>query len=175
MKVVKGANIVIKSYENASLGHLFDIHKIGLLKKHKIQSKIWSFNTFPKQFNKIKDFVFFTPYLLKCYWSKNQNSLNISILGNHINVEGLMQTKSPQALDFTLLWCVMVNIVGHTIAHQRVSHTISMPTILTIKRVHRLWYLLSRTIFCKGPDLDAYRSQSAMFANCQYDIVRQHK
>jgi hypothetical protein len=28
---------------------------------------------------------------------------------------------------------------------------------------------------CKGPKLDAYRSQSVMPANCQYDSIRQHK
>ena len=27
---------------------------------------------------------------------------------------------------------------------------------------------------CNVPQLDAQRSQSAIFANCQYDIIRQH-
>ena len=37
---------------------------------------------------------------------------------------GLIQKVIP-----TLLSCVMVYNVGHTIMHQRLSHTISMPTI----------------------------------------------
>jgi hypothetical protein len=28
---------------------------------------------------------------------------------------------------------------------------------------------------CKGPKLDASRSQTVTYANCQYDIIRQHK
>ena len=27
----------------------------------------------------------------------------------------------------------------------------------------------------KGPKLDAYTSQSVMIANCEFDIIRQHK
>ena len=28
---------------------------------------------------------------------------------------------------------------------------------------------------CEGPNLDAYKSQSVTYANCHYDIIRQHK
>ena len=28
---------------------------------------------------------------------------------------------------------------------------------------------------CEGPELDAWRSQSAIYANCRYDTMHQHK
>ena len=55
-----------------------------------------------------------------------------------------------------------------------VSHTISLSTRHTIKRVHHVVFSVMYTI-CEGPNLDAYTSQSVMSGNCQHDIIHEHK
>ena len=48
-------------------------------------------------------------------------------------------------------------------------------SLYNAKYAHHLWYLVSHTIFAKGPELDVQRSQSVTPANCQYDFICQHK
>lgn len=67
------------------------------------------------------------------------------LVGNRISVnfgyvERLMQKPFPQVYGSTLVECVIAHTVGHTLVHQRVTHTKSMPTILIIKNVD-LWIL----------------------------------
>ena len=42
--------------------------------------------------------------------------------------------------------------------------------------LHRLWYLVSHTLFCKGPERDAFmRSQSVTLVDCHYNAIHRHK